>query len=252
MYDLLIRGARVIDPGASVDARLDIAFQDGKVAALAEVLPGEAREVRDAPGLIVVPGLMDLHTHVYWGATSISIDARDVMERSGTVTFIDAGSAGPGNFPGFRKFIIEDAPARILAFLNVSFPGIYAYSKPVMVGECADLRLLEPTECVRVINENRDVIVGVKVRVGKVAGGNSGLAPLEIAMEVAEETGLPATFSPTASSRSRTRRSAPTARSGTRCCSPASAASCSTSVTAAPRSASTWPSACWPRASSPT
>ena len=190
MYDLLIKGARVVDPGAALDERCDVAFAAGKVAALG-VVAGDAHDTRDGAGLILVPGLIDLHTHIYWGATSISIDAHDVMTRSGTTTFVDAGSAGPGNFPGFRKFIAETASSRVLAFLNVSFPGIYAYSKAVMVGECADLRLLEPRECVRVINQNRDLIVGVKVRVGKIAGGNSGLAPLDIALDVAEETGLP-------------------------------------------------------------
>jgi dihydroorotase len=191
MYDLLIREARVVDPGQGLDAISNVAFVDGKVAALGDDVDGQARDVRNGAGLIVVPGLIDLHTHIYWGATSISIDAEQVMERSGTTTFVDAGSAGPGNFPGFRKFIAERAASRVLAFLNVSFPGIYAYSKPVMVGECADLRLLDPSECVRVINENRDLIVGVKVRLGKIASGDSGIAPLEIAMEAAEETGLP-------------------------------------------------------------
>jgi dihydroorotase len=191
MYDLLIRGARVVDPSAAVDSTLDVAFAGGKVAALGPAIAGEARDTRDGAGLILVPGLIDLHTHIYWGATSISIDAQTIMERSGTTTFVDAGSAGPGNFHGFRKFIVENAASRVLAYLNVSFPGIYAYSKSVMVGECADLRLLDPSECVRVINENRDLIVGVKVRLGKIASGDQGLAPLDIAMEVAEETGLP-------------------------------------------------------------
>ncbi|MEP9380518.1 amidohydrolase/deacetylase family metallohydrolase [Aquabacter sp. CN5-332] len=190
MYDLLIRGARIVDPGQSIDATLDVAFADGMVAEVGSIT-GEARDVRDGSGLILVPGLIDLHTHIYWGATSISIDAHTIMERSGTTTFVDAGSAGPGNFHGFRKFIVEKAQSRILAYLNVSFPGIYAYSKSVMVGECADMRLLDPAECVRVINENRDLIVGVKVRLGKIASGDSGIAPLDIAMEVAEETGLP-------------------------------------------------------------
>jgi dihydroorotase len=190
MYDLLIKGARVLDPNSPPDEVQDIAFADGTIAAIGSV-GDQARDVRDGHGLILVPGLIDLHTHIYWGATSISIDAHTIMERSGTTTFVDAGSAGPGNFHGFRKFIAEQAASRVLAFLNVSFPGIYAYSKPVMVGECADLRLLDAGECVRVINENRDLIVGVKVRLGRIASGNSGLAPLEIAMEVAEETGLP-------------------------------------------------------------
>ena len=87
--------------------------------------------------------------------------------------------------------VIEPSPLRIIPYLNISFPGIFAFSATVMVGECADLRLFDPRECVRVIEANRDLIAGVKVRVGRSAGGASGVAPLDIALEVAEETGLP-------------------------------------------------------------
>jgi dihydroorotase len=87
--------------------------------------------------------------------------------------------------------VIEPSPLRIIPYLNVSFPGIFAVSAAVTVGECADLRLLDARECVRVIGANRDLIAGVKVRVGRNAGGASGVAPLDIALEVAEETGLP-------------------------------------------------------------
>jgi dihydroorotase len=119
------------------------------------------------------------------------VDAVEVARRSGTTTFVDAGSAGPGIFLGFRRHVIECSPLRIIPYLNVSFPGIFAVSAAVTVGECADLRLLDPRECVRVIEANRDLIAGVKVRVGRNAGGASGAAPLDIALEVAEETRLP-------------------------------------------------------------
>jgi dihydroorotase len=135
--------------------------------------------------------LIDLHTHVYWGGTSLGVDAAEVARRSGTTTFIDAGSAGPGNFHGFRRHVIEPSPLRIIPFLNISFPGIFAFGASVMVGECADLRLLDLRECVRVIKANRDLIAGVKVRVGRNTGGASGAAPLDMALEVAEESGLP-------------------------------------------------------------
>jgi dihydroorotase len=189
MTDLVLRGGRVIDPAGGRDEVADIAFGDGKVTAVGHDLPGG--EIVDARGLLVVPGLIDLHTHVYWGGTSLGVDAAEVARRSGTTTFVDAGSAGPGNFHGFRRHVIEPSPLRIIPFLNVSFPGIFAFSTGVMVGECADLRLLDPRECVRVITANRDLIAGVKVRVGRNAGGASGAAPLDIALEVAEETGLP-------------------------------------------------------------
>src|SRR5215470_6125224 len=190
MADLILRGGRVIDPTSGRDEMADIAFADGKVTEIGSDLPAIGAEIVDVRGLLVVPGLIDLHTHVYWGGTSLGVDAAEVARRSGTTTFVDAGSAGPGNFHGFRRHVIEPSPLRIIPYLNVSFPGIFAFSAAVMFGECADIRLLDPRECVRVINANRDLIAGVKVRVGRNAGGASGVAPLDIALEVAEETGL--------------------------------------------------------------
>jgi len=191
MTDLILRGGRVIDPSSRRDETADIAFDEGKVTAVGLNLPSRGAEVVDVDGRLVVPGLIDLHTHVYWGGTSLGVDAVEVARQSGTTTFVDAGSAGPGNFHGFRRHVIEPSPLRIIPYLNVSFPGIFAFSATVMVGECADLRLFDPRECVRVIEANRDLIAGVKVRVGRNAGGTSGIAPLDMALEVAEETGLP-------------------------------------------------------------
>ena len=191
MTDLILRGGRVIDPSSGRDETADIAFDEGKVTAVGLNLPSRGAEVVDVDGRLVVPGLIDLHTHVYWGGTSLGVDAVEVARQSGTTTFVDAGSAGSGNFHGFRRHVIELSPLRIIPYLNVSFPGIFAFGATVMVGECADLRLFDPRECVRVIEANRDLIAGVKVRVGRNAGGTSGIAPLDMALEVAEETGLP-------------------------------------------------------------
>jgi dihydroorotase len=191
MTDLILTGGRVIDPANGRDELADVAFKDGKVAGIGRDLPRAGAETVDVTGKIVTPGLVDLHAHVYWGGTSLGVDAASVAKTSGTTSFVDAGSSGPGNFHGFRKHVIEPSPVRIIPILNISHAGIFAFSTTVMVGECADLRLLDPRDCVRVINANRDLIVGVKVRVGRTAGGNSGIAPLDMAIEVAEEVGLP-------------------------------------------------------------
>jgi len=192
-HDLILRGARVIDPSQNLDRIADVRFTAGKVAAIGEQLvPGPTTEVRDVRGKVVTPGLIDLHTHVYWGGTSIGVDAVALARTSATATFIDAGTAGPGNFPGFRKHVIEPAlPVRILPLLNLSFAGIFAFSGTVMVGECEDLRLLDLKECARVAREHADLVVGIKVRVGRGASGASGIAPMDMALEVAEATGLP-------------------------------------------------------------
>jgi dihydroorotase len=191
MANLVLTGGRIIDPANGRDEIADIAFADGKVVAIGRDVPGDGATVISVAGKLVVPGLIDLHAHVYWGGTSLGVDAAEVARTSGTTTFVDAGSSGPGNFAGFRRHVIEPSPVRIIPILNISHAGIFAFSTTVMVGECADLRLLDPRDCVRVIDANRDMIVGVKVRVGRTAGGNSGIAPLDMALEVATEVGLP-------------------------------------------------------------
>jgi dihydroorotase len=189
MNDLVLKGGRLIDPAQRIDKVTDVAFANGKVAAIGDGLTG--KNTRDVAGKIVTPGLIDLHTHVYWGGTSLGVQAELLARSGGVTTFIDAGSAGAGNFHGFRKHVIEPSPVRILPYLNVSFPGIFAFSKTVMVGESADLRLVDPRECARVARENRDLILGIKVRVGKSASDASGILPFDMALEVAEEVGLP-------------------------------------------------------------
>jgi dihydroorotase len=189
MNDLVLKGGRVVDPSQGLDKVTDIAFSGGKVAAIGDGLAGT--DTRDLKGKIVSPGLIDLHTHVYWGGTSLGVEAELLARTGGVTTFIDAGSAGPGNFHGFRKHVIEPSPVRILPYLNVSVPGIFAFSKTVMVGECADMRLIDPREAVRVAREYKDLVLGIKVRVGKSASADSGMMPFHIALDVAEEAGLP-------------------------------------------------------------
>jgi dihydroorotase len=191
-YDLILRGGRVIDPSQRLDAVTDVAFSGGKVVKVGPKLEdGSGTDVRDVSGSIVTPGLIDLHTHVYWGGTSLGIDAEEFCRTSGVTTSVDTGSAGPGNFAGFRKHVIEPSQVRILAYLHVSHAGIFGFSDRVMVGESGDLRLMNPIDAVEVANANRDVIVGIKVRVGLHASGTSGAVPLRIALEVADAVGMP-------------------------------------------------------------
>lgn len=191
-HDLILRGARVVDPSQEFDGVADVAFADGKVSGFGPDLPaGPQTEVRDVAGAIVTPGLIDLHTHVYWGGTSLGIDADAFCRTSGVTTSVDTGSAGPGNWAGFRRHVIERSEARVLAYLHVSFAGIFGFSKTVMVGESEDVRLMAPAEAAKVADENRDLIVGIKVRVGRHASGDQGTAPLDMALQVAEEVGMP-------------------------------------------------------------
>ena len=193
---LILKGGHVIDPSQNLDGIADVAFADGRVEAVGTNLAersskGPETEIRDVTGLIVTPGLIDLHTHVYWGGTSLGIDAEDFCRTSGVTTAIDTGSAGPGNFAGFRKHVIERSEVRILAYLHISFAGIYGFSTTVHVGESEDIRLMAPKEAAEVADANRDVIVGMKVRVGRHSSGHHGVAPLRAALQVANEVGMP-------------------------------------------------------------
>jgi dihydroorotase len=188
-HDLILRNGRVLDPGTGRDEVTDIAFAGGKVAAVGAGLRGKAE--RNVSGCIVMPGNIDFHTHVYWGGTSISIDADKLARRCGTTTWLDVGSAGPGNFPGFRKHVMEVSQTRILAYLHVSHAGIFAFSPQIMVGESLDMRLMDTETCAAMAKANPDLIRGIKVRVGANTSGPNGIAPLYHALEAAERAGLP-------------------------------------------------------------
>lgn len=190
MHDLILSGGHVIDPSQAHDGVCDVAFTNGKVSGFGKNL-GPAKETRSMAGYIVTPGLIDMHTHVYWGGTSLGIDADEFCRSSGVTTSVDTGSAGPGNFMGFRRHVIETSQARILAYLHVSHAGIYGFDHRVMVGESREILHLNPIDCVKVAEENRDLIVGIKVRVGLHSSGTNGEAALDIALQVAAETGLP-------------------------------------------------------------
>ena len=182
-FDLVLAGGRVVDPSQSLDAVLDIGFTNGKVSEIGQGLADRAAQVRNVRGLVVTPGLIDLHTHVYWGGTSLGIDAEEFCRTSGVTTSVDTGSAGPGNFAGFREHVIDRSPVRILAYLHISHAGIYGFSRDVHVGESETIRLMDPRGAVRVVEaeprcDRRHQGAGRAPRLGRsgrrAAGGRHG------------------------------------------------------------------------------
>ncbi len=190
-YDLVLKGGRVIDERNARDGVFDVAISSGRIAAIAPSIDPAGAKVRDASGCIVAPGLIDIHTHVYHKATSLSVDPGLVARRAAITTLIDAGSAGAGNYDGFRDYVMVHSPYRILAFLNISFPGIFGFDKDVQVGEATARSMLPVHHCVAKIEANRDRIIGVKVRIGGLVTGDLGLGALELALEAANAVGLP-------------------------------------------------------------
>lgn len=191
VFDLVLAGGRILDERNGVDMVADLGLRDGRVSEIGQGLAGRAAKVIDARGALVVPGLIDAHAHVYHKATSLSVDPGHIARRSALSTMVDAGSAGAGNFDGFRDFVIAPSPYRILAFLNISFAGIFGFDHGLFVGEATQAALLPVDRCVAKIEANRDRIVGVKVRIGGPATGKLGIGALELALEAAGQVGLP-------------------------------------------------------------
>jgi dihydroorotase len=154
-YDLLLRRGQVIDPGNGVNARLDVAVVGDHIAAVQPNIPAsQARKVVDVSNLYVVPGLVDLHMHVFGVAESISADQNALP--AGTTTIVDAGGSGWRTFDKFRHTVIANSKTRVLVLLNIVGQG--------MVGEPyeSDTGDMDPAKTAETIMHNRDVIVGIK------------------------------------------------------------------------------------------
>ncbi len=187
-HDLLVRGGTVIDPTNGLHGSSDVAIDQGRIVAVGpEMSAAGAREVVDATDCLVVPGLVDLHVHVYWGVADLSIEADPACLGRGATTVVDAGSAGANTFPGFRRLVVEASRGRVLAYLNISAMG----QIDPFLGELHDLRFADPERAAAVAMANPDLIVGFKVRVSEMLAGPNGLAGLDRALEAGRATSLP-------------------------------------------------------------
>ena len=186
MYDLLIKGGRVIDPAQNIDAELDVAINGDKVVQLARDIPAaESRKVVTARDRIVCPGLIDIHCHVYDSILDIGAPPDAAGVKQGVTTVVDAGSAGYATFGGFPRYVIPEARTGIFCFLHIGSFGISVMPELKERGEI-NLEAAAAT-----IESNRDIIKGVKLRlVGNLVTGH-GVEVVKIARGLARKSGLP-------------------------------------------------------------
>jgi dihydroorotase len=165
-FDLLIRNGHVVDPKNGIDSVRDVAVTDGKIAAVAaNIAPSRAREVADASGFYVTPGLIDMHAHVFWGSEMnaaysngySAVQPDDHSFRSGQTTLVDAGGSGWRNFPQFKEQVIDRSKTRVLAFLNIVGSGMKG--GPVE----QNLADMDPKLTAMRVKQYKDFIIGIKV-----------------------------------------------------------------------------------------
>ena len=187
MFDLLIKNGRVVDPSQRIDGNFDIAVSAGRVAAVDREIPHDAAyRVLDVAGRLVLPGLIDFHTHVFHDFTYWGVEPDAIGSLSGVTTWVDAGSSGAITLPGFRRFVAEEKAVTVRAFLNIAYIGLIAPDFELRSMEYCDVDLFE-----RMYRANSDFIVGVKVRMGTPTVGDNGVEPLRRAVSAAERCELP-------------------------------------------------------------
>jgi len=184
--EMLIRNGMVCDPVRGFKRKGDVGIAAGRVVAIAEDLHrADSREVFDANGLYVTPGLVDLHTHCYHDATGLGTEAGPIAARSGVTTWVDAGSFGWNQARGFRRFIVDPSPVRIYGFVY-----LYPDNRNPDMDPIKYVRSMMRQTGETVLG-NRDILLGVKLQVGSNMNGRYSLDFLKIARELCDTYKIP-------------------------------------------------------------
>ena len=189
-FDTLIKGGRVINPVTGMDEIADVAVADGRIAAIKpKIAKNTSRKVVDAEGLLVVPGLIDTHAHVFEhvsGRFGLNADLCGV--KSGVTTLVDQGGPSCMTFPAFRHYIAEPADTRVLAYLSIYVVGgLEGHYYPELYGPGG----IDVDACVRTAKANPDLIKGIKAHAESGGMSRWGLETLKLARQAGDETGLP-------------------------------------------------------------
>jgi len=164
-YDVLIKNGHVIDPKNNIDTIKDVAIANGKITKIDNDIPAtQSKKTIDVTGLYVVPGLIDVHTHVFVGSKAdkfadgiYSVSPDDFSFKSGVTTVVDAGTSGWRNFPLFKEQVIDKSQTRVLAFLNIAGSGMSG--KPMQ----EDVNDMNADSTAFVAEKYKDIIVGIKI-----------------------------------------------------------------------------------------
>jgi len=185
-FDLLIKGGTVLDPSQKLNAKRDIGMRFGVIEALeADIAPARANRVLDAAGRTVLPGLIDLHSHVYPYGSAIGIPADELIPYQGTTTAISAGDAGANNFAAFRRHIVAQTRTRLYAFVHIANMGLAGFPVP----ELFNVDFADPESAARAVADNADIVIGIKVRMSENVIARHGLEPLKRAIRACELAG---------------------------------------------------------------
>lgn len=185
-FDLVIKGADVLDPSQSLRGRRDIGIRFGKIEALEAEIPADrATRLIDASGKLATPGLIDLHTHVFPYGSAIGIPADELVAHQGTTTCVSAGDAGANNFAAFRRYIAAQSRTRLYAFVHIANTGL----TPFPVAELANIDFAQVDVCARTVAENADIALGVKVRMSENVIAKHGAEPLRRSILACERAG---------------------------------------------------------------
>ena len=185
-FDLVIKGGEVFDPTQNLRAKRDIGMRFGRIEALEADIPvARALRALDASGKLVLPGLVDLHSHVYPYGSALGIPADELVPYQGTTTMVSAGDAGANNFAAFRRYVQAQTRTHLYAFVHIANIGLAGFPEP----ELFHLGFAHPEECGRTVAENADIAIGVKVRMSENVINQAGLEPLKRAIRATEIAG---------------------------------------------------------------
>ncbi len=186
-FDLVIKGGEVLDPSQKLRARRDIGIRNAVIAALEpEIADSRAKQQLDAKGKLVLPGLVDMHAHVYPGVSALGLPADELVPYTATTTYVSAGDAGANTFSALKHYIVGQARSRIYAFVHISSIGLSGFP----VGEMLNIDYADIDQAAKTLAENHELVLGVKVRESLDLVGSNGLEPLKRAVLACERSGV--------------------------------------------------------------